>query len=98
MWVESVPDVGSTFHFTILAKTASCQHRVLRTVDGDLAGKRVLLVDDHPVGLEILTRQVASWQMVPVAVASAKEALQRIVAGESFDLAILDQHMPEMDG
>lgn len=98
MWVESVPDVGSTFHFTVLVAAAPTQHRVHRAVDGDLTGKRVLLVDDHPLGLEILTRQVTSWQMVPVAVTSGKEALEQIAAGECFDLAILDHYMPEMDG
>jgi CheY-like chemotaxis protein len=30
--------------------------------------------------------------------ASANEALQWLQAGEAFDLAILDMHMPEMDG
>jgi CheY-like chemotaxis protein len=43
-------------------------------------------------------RQLDNWQMTPVAVTSGKAALERLAAGEHFDLAILDQQMPEMDG
>ncbi len=98
MWVESEPGKGSTFHFTIRAQAAPTERRLQRTPSGDLAGKRVLLVDDHPVSLDILKRQVNNWQMVPVAVSSGKAALELLAAGETFDLAILDQYMPEMDG
>ena len=62
------------------------------------AGKRVLLVDDQAISLEILTRQLSGWQMEPVAVQSAREALGMVKRGEFFDLVILDQFMPEMDG
>jgi PAS domain S-box-containing protein len=98
MWVESVPGVGSTFHFSILAQAAPANHRLQRAAVSDLVGKRVLLVDDHPIGLEILVRQLSSWHMVPVAVASGKAALEQLAAGERFDLVILDRNMPEMDG
>ena len=98
MWVESEPGVGSTFHFTILAHAAPAQQRVQRLTAGDLAGKRVLIVDDHPISLEILTRQLDSWQMVPVPIDSPQSALEMVTRGEQFDLAILDQYMPDMNG
>ncbi len=98
MWVESEPGLGSTFHFTILVQSASAQSRVQRPILGDLAGKRVLLVDDQLISLEILARQLATWQMQTTSVQSGKEALEMINRGEKFDLIILDQYMPEMDG
>jgi PAS domain S-box-containing protein len=98
IWVESEVGSGSTFHFTILAQAAPAQSRVQRAPSGDLAGKRVLVVDDHPISLEILTRQLASWQMQAVALESASAALEKVEQGEQFDLVIMDQHMPEMDG
>lgn len=98
MWVESTQGVGSTFHFTILVEAAATQHKVQRCVPANLEGKRALVVDDHPVGLEILMRQLRNWQMEPTGVASAKEALDLVNAGATFDLAILDRQMPEMDG
>ena len=57
-----------------------------------------MLVDDHLITLEILGRQFRAWHMVPVAVNSGAAALEKINAGETFDLAILDRQMPEMDG
>ena len=98
MWVESQVGVGSEFHFTIHSEAAPAHHRLVRAGVGDLAGKRVLIVDDQAISLEILMRQLSHWQMIPVAVTSGKAALERFAAGESFDLAILDQRMPEMDG
>jgi CheY-like chemotaxis protein len=98
MWVESEAGVGSIFHFTILAQAAPAQYRMQRPVPSALVGKRVLLIDDHPVSLEILTRQLTNWKMEPVAVESGKEALEMLSDGVKFDLVILDRHMPEMDG
>ncbi len=98
MWVESEPGVGSTFHFTIQAEAAPTAYRLRHAASAGLDGKRVLVVDDHPVALDILTRQMRAWQMTPVAVTSGAAALALLDAGETFDLAILDRQMPEMDG
>jgi PAS domain S-box-containing protein len=103
MWAESEEGVGSTFHFTLPVRAA--QVSIPRTISNSaewdvshLQGKRVLVVDDHPVSLEILTRQLQSFQMEPVAVDSGAQALARIQTRGEFDLAILDRNMPGMDG
>jgi signal transduction histidine kinase/CheY-like chemotaxis protein len=98
MWVESEVGVGSTFHFTIQVQAAARQTEVAPLDCTLLEGKRVLLVDDHLIGLEVLERQFARWQMIPVAVDSAAAALALFEAGQTFDLAIVDRFMPEMDG
>jgi PAS domain S-box-containing protein len=101
MWVESsgVPGEGATFHFTILAPAAAEQEPLLNEENlVDLAGKRVLIVDDNPTGRRILVHQTDSWGMLPTAAASGPEALALIRQGRPFDLAILDFQMPDMDG
>ncbi|MFN7926975.1 MAG: response regulator, partial [Blastocatellia bacterium] len=60
--------------------------------------KRVLIVDDNATNRQLLTLQTQSWGLQAVAVASGAEALQLLRQGESFDLGLLDYHMPEMDG
>lgn len=98
MWVESEEGVGSVFHFTIVAEESPVELRPMQELPVSLEGRRVLLVDDHAITLDILSRQLNAWKMVPVAVNSGMRALELIRAGETFDLAILDHYMPEMDG
>jgi CheY-like chemotaxis protein len=97
MWVESESNKGSTFHFTILAQAIAAQP--LRQHDFyALQGKRVLVVDDTEVNRMILVHLTKRWGMTPVAVASGPDALAELNGGSTFDLAILDMQMPEMNG
>ena len=61
-------------------------------------GKRLLIVDDNATNRRILTLQTRAWGMLPRETASPAEALGWIKRGDPFDAAILDMHMPEMDG
>ncbi|MGH8046721.1 MAG: response regulator, partial [Chthoniobacterales bacterium] len=59
---------------------------------------RLLIVDDNATNRWIFQMQAESWGMIPVIVEGGRQALERIHAGEKFDLAILDVMMPDMDG
>jgi CheY-like chemotaxis protein len=102
MWATSEGvGKGSTFRFTILAEAATLPRSQARNLVGEqseLVGKRILVVDDNATNRRILTLQTAKWGTDTRATASAGEALDWLKAGERFDLAILDMHMPVMDG
>jgi PAS domain S-box-containing protein len=99
MWIESQDGQGSTFHFTIKVRSdQSTRPAYLVGVPPYLRGCRVLIVDDHTITRQMLATQLRTWALEPVAVASGKEALELIGRGQAFDLAILDMHMPGMDG
>jgi CheY-like chemotaxis protein len=99
MWVESIPDKGSTFHFTLLLQaTPNTAGAPLDGRQPQLADLRLLIVDDNPTNCRILTVQASKWGMLPRGANSAEQALEWLRAGESFDLAILDMQMPGMDG
>lgn len=98
MWVESEPGKGSTFHFTIVADEAPPPTLGMPLPQVELRGRKILIVDDNATNRQILSLQARSWQMEPVAVEDPIEALERIEHGEPFDIAILDMHMPVMDG
>ncbi len=99
MWVESEEGKGSTFYFSILVDAQPDAKS--DTADGmhpELAGKRILIVDDNATNRLILVKQTENWGMKPFAVSSGTEALALLSQGEEFDIAILDMQMPEMDG
>jgi len=67
-------------------------------VQPELQGKRVLVVDDNETNRRVLALQTAKWGMQSRATDSPLEALRWLEQGDAFDVAILDMHMPEMDG
>jgi signal transduction histidine kinase/CheY-like chemotaxis protein/putative methionine-R-sulfoxide reductase with GAF domain len=94
------PGHGSTFHFSIEAPVASLPAGSRRDVIGEqpqLQGKRVLVVDDNATNRRILALQTARWGMVAVTCEDPAQAVSMLQA-EACDLAILDMHMPGMDG
>ena len=99
MWVESAVAKGSTFQFTIQVQaTPNVVQPPLRGPQPQLAGVRLLIVDDNPTNRRILTLQSRKWGMLPRDVESGKLTLELLRQNETFDLAILDMQMPEMDG
>ena len=99
MWVESELGKGSTFHFTIRATVAPAPRQAfLQDVQPVLHGKRMLIVDDNDTNRRVLQLNAGSWHMTSRDTALPAEALAWLAAGESFDVAVLDMQMPEMDG
>ena len=102
MWVESAgPGHGSTFRFTLRATVAALPAGSRREFIGEqsaLKGKRLLVVDDNATNRRILALQTAKWGMLPRDTEFPEQALRWVKQGEAFDLAIVDMHMPLMDG
>ncbi len=98
LWVESVPQKGSTFHFILPLEAAPPIPVPADDSSARLAGMRALIVDDNPTNCQILTAQLRKWGMIPRDTRVAMEALEWLRSGEQFDLAILDMQMPGMDG
>ena len=67
-----------------------------------LEGRRMLVVDDMAVNRTILQEQLSAWGIEVISVPSGEAALAVLedaqASGLSIDLAVLDFHMPEMDG
>ena len=98
MWAESTVAKGSTFHFTVQAQpTPGATHSPLKGAP-QLAGVRLLIVDDNSTNRRLLMVQARKWGMLPREVASGEQALRLIRQNEPFGVAILDMQMPEMDG
>jgi CheY-like chemotaxis protein/nitrogen-specific signal transduction histidine kinase len=83
------PGRGSTFRFSIRAPVAD-------TLPS--ARPELLVVDDNPTNRRILALQATQWGLQTQAAESASQALQWLDRGPAFDAAIVDMHMPELDG
>jgi two-component system, sensor histidine kinase and response regulator len=98
--VDSVEGQGSTFWFTLPLEPAQSLPAV--PYPGELAGRRVLVVDDNSTNAEILDYHA---QAVGMRSATASDGLaglellrQAARDGNPFELAIIDMKMPRMDG
>ncbi len=63
-----------------------------------LTGKRMLVVDDNATNRKVLALQATKWGMTTQPCDTPAEALRRLEQSDAFDLAIVDMHMPGMDG
>jgi signal transduction histidine kinase len=61
-------------------------------------GYRILVVDDEPVNIQVLTNLLTIWKYSVHKAYNGLEALDLIEKGEEFDLVLLDVMMPKMSG
>src|SRR3569623_2783113 len=97
--VESTQGQGATVWFTGAAQETHLPRAIDTAQAGALAGKHVLIVEDHATNVRILNRQLQLWGMQVSTCAPGPEALGWArQAPRPPDLVITDMHMPEMDG
>ncbi len=101
--VDSEPGAGSTFWFTARFEKASERSVAWTpTPRQDLAGLRVLVVDDNETNRAVLSQMLTAWSMRPWTSTGGREAMASLRSaasrGEPFDVVVVDLNMPEMDG
>ncbi len=102
IWVDSHEGVGSAFHFTLPTRCRPDIDQPPASAPTDLYDLPVLVVDDNPSALEILSRMLDTMHFK---VSTAASALQALALAESarrdgmpFRLVLMDWMMPDMDG
>jgi signal transduction histidine kinase len=97
--VDSAVGVGSTFRVFLPRARSGAAPEVTESVPAPLSpGRRcsILVIEDEPALGRVLGRLLAPNRVT--AVLRAREALDRMNAGEAFDLILCDLMMPEMTG
>ena len=96
--LDSEPGRGSRFWFTVNMELVPESERSDKPAEDFARGLRVLVVDDSSTNREILDHQLSAFGFLPTCVVGGAEALAMLDAGNQFDLAVLDMHMPGMNG
>ncbi len=100
--VESKEGAGSTFWFTVVFEKQPVVSKQDLEEHADITGVRILSVDDNATNRRLLSVLLDSWGCRNSEAPDAKTALETLHAataeGDPFRIAILDMHMPGMNG
>jgi signal transduction histidine kinase/DNA-binding response OmpR family regulator len=94
-----IPGAGSLFRVRLPAQVVAGGEADPALLSAHrLQAKAALVVDDNATNRKILEHQLRGWGMVVDVAACAAEALALLLARRTYDVAILDGVMPDMDG
>lgn len=100
IWVESKPNQGSTFHFTIQVEEDTTQHVV--SPSKKLSALRVLVADDVSLSRQAISEALSQAKINCDLAEGGQEALSKlrkaVVDNRPYDILILDWKMPDIDG
>ncbi len=102
IFVESVQDLGSRFHFTISFRRGAggnMHHLPVfeNQMAADLSHLRILLVEDNEVNTIVATKFLNQWGIQPDYATNGQIAVE-MVQQIQYDLLLMDLQMPVMDG
>ncbi|NKJ22386.1 two-component regulator propeller domain-containing protein [Dyella sp. SG609] len=100
--IDAAPGGGSRFGFVLdvaLAEEAELDQELSAEGGGEIdgAGRRILVVDDHPQSRDMLCDLLDGFGFESVPAESGEEALSALQK-QAIDLVVTDQFMPGMDG
>jgi CheY-like chemotaxis protein/HPt (histidine-containing phosphotransfer) domain-containing protein len=95
MWVESIPERGSTFQFVVAMKAADTAREVTPT---PLLGARLLIVEDNASMRRILSGHAFRWGMTIREAINSEQALDLLRGGEAFDVILIDAALGSESG
>ena len=102
--VQSVYGKGSKFTIAIdqrvikkeVAPVKQVEEQLPKTIDA--SGKKVLVVDDNKINLKVASRLLQNYKVIVEEVDSGFLCLDKINAGNKYDLILMDDMMPKMKG
>lgn len=93
--IDNVPN-GIVFNIYLNQKIIVEKSENVETID--LTNKKILVVDDDKLNLKVAARLLKQYNPTLTLVESGIDCINLIKANQKFDLILLDQMMPELDG
>ena len=98
IWVESEPDRGSAFIFTIQAKAVTGEHPSLLSPGVNWSNIRILAVDDDPEVRNFFRSIAEQFKIICDTAPDGTTAIEFITQNGFYDLYFVDWKMPGMNG
>ncbi|MEO0583576.1 MAG: response regulator, partial [Bacteroidota bacterium] len=97
IWVESEPNEGSKFYFTLQSTPMRLPASTLSFNLENLKKSRVLILDSNITHQQILARQLQEWGIKSQTFTHASHVFE-VLDKEVFDLIITNYQLPDIDG
>jgi len=102
IWVESAPNEGSTFYFTLafdkLKELAKDEKPLKISENYNWENKTILLAEDEPANVIYLEEVLKITKAKILKAMNGKEAVELFEKNQNIDIVLMDIKMPEMDG
>jgi CheY-like chemotaxis protein len=97
--LESEKGEGATFSFALLFEKATAQNRISEKAQqmSTLEGMRILLVEDNKMNITVMERFMKRWNASLDVAEDGHMAVEKTLE-KTYDLILMDLHMPGMDG
>ncbi len=97
---DSEPGRGTTFTFTSVMQIGPERRNDAQTeaLAASLSGRVALVVDDNATNRRVLQLLIQQWGMNCVEADGPAAAIEIVAGGRRVDVAVLDMHMPDLDG
>lgn len=103
---ESSPGVGSTFSFSITFETtnetAMITNQAVQVIKKPRFSGEVLVCEDNSINQQVISEHLSRIGLTPVIAENGQVGvdmvMERLMNGKSYDLILMDIHMPIMDG
>jgi CheY-like chemotaxis protein len=100
--VESTPGIGSKFSFTLPFGTLEANSIDTHVIEKPRFSGEVLVCEDNDMNQEVIAAHLLQVGLEPTLAVNGKLGLElveeRMKAGRTFDLILMDIQMPVMDG
>ena len=101
--LKSEPKEGSEFKFTFPIRfheeqLLSTEKNTYQYITPDLSGKKILIVEDDQVGMEVIVSMISPTQCDIIKATNGFNAVKVVMDNPTIDLVLMDLKMPLMDG